>query len=77
MNVQAEKSLLIDLLQKINDVSLIEKVRNFILNEIEENELTENQKKELDKRILEYKKNPNSSVDAFEFLDSLKSIYEL
>ena len=77
MNVQAEKSLLIDLLQKINDVSLIEKVRNFILNEIEENELTENQKKELDKRILEYKKNPNSSVDAFEFLDSLKSKYEL
>jgi len=77
MNVQTEKSLLIDLLQNINDVSIIQKVKNFVLHEIEPISLTENQKKELDKRVLEHQENPKSGVDALEFLDSLKSKYEL
>lgn len=77
MSVQTEKSLLIDLLQNINDVSIIQKVKNFVLHEIEPVPLTENQKKELDKRVLEHQENPNSGVDALEFLDSLKSKYEL
>ncbi len=77
MNVQTEKSLLIDLLQNINDVSIIQKVKNFVLHEIEPVSLSENQKKELDKRVLEHQENPNSGVDALEFLDSLKSKYEL
>jgi len=34
-------------------------------------------KKELDKRVLEHQENPKSGVDALEFLDSLKSKYEL
>jgi hypothetical protein len=77
MSVQTEKSLLIDLLQNINDASLIQKVKNFVLHEIEPISLSENQKKELDKRLLEHQENPKSGVDAFEFLDSLKSKYEL
>lgn len=77
MSVQTEKSLLIDLLQNINDVSIIQKVKNFVLHEIEPISLTENQKKELDKRVLEHQENPKSGVDALEFLDSLKSKYEL
>ncbi|MEN9909287.1 MAG: hypothetical protein RLZZ540_2436 [Bacteroidota bacterium] len=77
MSVQTEKSLLIDLLQDINDASIIQKVKNFVLREIEPVSLTENQKKELDKRITEHQENPKSGVDAFEFLDSLKSKYEL
>lgn len=77
MRVQTEKSLLIDLLQNINDVSIIQKVKNFVLHEIEHLPLSENQKRELDKRVLEHQENPNSGVDALEFLDSLKSKYEL
>jgi hypothetical protein len=68
---------LIDLLQNINDASIIQKVKNFVLHEIEPVSLSENQKKELDKRLLEHQENPKSGVDAFEFLDSLKSKYEL
>ena len=77
MSVQTEKSLLIDLLQNINDASIIQKVKNFVLHEIEPISLTENQKKELDKRLLEHQNDPKSGVDALEFLDSLKSKYEL
>ena len=77
MSVQTEKSLLIDLLQNINDASVIQKVKDFILREIEPIPLSENQKKELDKRLVEHQENPKSGVDAFDFLDSLKSKYEL
>jgi len=77
MSVQTEKSLLIDLLQNINDASLIQKVKDFVLHEIEPVSLSENQKKELDRRIAEHHENPKSGVDAFEFLDSLQSKYEL
>ena len=77
MSVQTEKSFLIDLLQNINDASIIQKVKNFVLHEIEPESLSENQKKELDKRVLEHQENPNSGVNALEFLDSLKSKYEL
>lgn len=77
MNIQTEKSLLFDLLQNINDASIIQKVKNFVLNEIETVSLSESQKKELDRRVIEHHENPKSGVDAFEFLDSLKSKYEL
>ncbi|WP_269227048.1 hypothetical protein [Flavobacterium eburneipallidum] len=77
MSVQTEKSLLIDLLQNINDASIIQKVKNFVLHEIEPVSLSEKQKKELDKRLAEHQENSKSGVDAFEFLDSLKSKYEL
>jgi len=77
MSVQSEKSLLIDLLQNIDDASIIQKVKNFVLHEIEPVSLFENQNKELDKRLLEHQENPKSGVDALEFLDSLKSKYEL
>ena len=77
MSVQTEKSFLIDLLQNINDASIIQKVKNFVLREIEPVSLSENQKKELDKRVLEHQENPKSGVVALEFLDSLKSKYEL
>ena len=66
MSVQTEKSFLIDLLQNINDASIIQKVKNFVLHEIEPASLSENQKKELDKRIAEHQENPKSRVDAFE-----------
>jgi putative addiction module component (TIGR02574 family) len=77
MSVQSEKSFLIDLLQNINDISIIQKVRDFVIHEIEPISLSEEQKKELDKRMEAHKKDPKSGVDAFEFLDSLKSKYEL
>lgn len=77
MSVQTEKSLLIDLLQNINDVSIIQKVKNFVLHEIEPVSLSDNQKNELDNRLLEHQENPKSGIDALEFLDSLKSKYEL
>ena len=77
MSVQTEKSFLIDLLQNINDASVLQKVKDFVLHEIEPVSLSENQKKELDKRLLEHQENPKSGVDAFDFLDSLKSKYEL
>lgn len=77
MSVQSEKYFLIDLLQNINDSVVIERVKNFLLAEISESTLTLKQKCELDKRIAEHNQNPNSGIDAFEFLDSLKSKYEL
>ena len=77
MNVQTEKSLLIDLLQNINDISLIQKVKEYLMNEIQPQNLTSNQKDELEKRLMEHNENPNSGTDAFEFLDTLKSKYEL
>ena len=77
MSVQTEKSSLINLLQNINDASVIQKVKNFVLHEIEPIPLSENKKKELDKRILEHQENPQSGVDALEFLDALKFKYEL
>ena len=77
MSVQTEKYFLIDLLQNINDASIIQKVKNFVLHEIEPVSLSEKQKKELNKRLLEHQENPKSGVDALEFLDSLKSKYEL
>ena len=77
MSVQSEKYFLIDLLQSINDASVIQKVKDFLLHEIDTVTFTENQKKELDKRLVEHTENPNSGGDAFEYLDSLKSKYEL
>jgi putative addiction module component (TIGR02574 family) len=77
MNVQTEKSLLIDLLQNINDISLIQKVKDYLMNEIQPQNLTSNQKDELEKRLKEHNENRNSGSDAFEFLDTLKSKYEL
>lgn len=77
MSVQAEKSFLIDLLQNSNDASFIQKVKNFVLKEMEAIPLTENQKKELDKRMVEHQENPNCGLDAFDFLDKLASKYEL
>ena len=43
------------------------------MHEIEPISLSENQKKELDKRMAEHKKDSQSGVDSFEFLDGLKS----
>jgi hypothetical protein len=77
MNAQTEKSLLIDLLQNINDISSIQKVKDYLMNEIQPQNLTSNQKDELEKRLKEHKENPNSGKDSFEFLDTLKSKYEL
>lgn len=77
MSVQTEKSILFDLLQNINDASLLKKVKNFVLKEIEHNDLTTAQKEELEKRLLDHQNNPNSGEDAFQFLDSLKTKYEL
>jgi hypothetical protein len=34
MSVQTEKSLVIDLLQNINDISLLKKVKAFVLTEL-------------------------------------------
>jgi len=77
MNIQTEKSLLIDLLQNINDISLIQKVKDFVLHEIKPVVLTKNQKEELDRRLADHKENPNSGVDAFELLDKLKAKHGL
>ena len=77
MSVQTEKYFLIGLLQNINDASIIQKVKDFVLHEIEPISLSENQKKELDKRLSQHHENPKSGVEAFNFLDSLKSKYEL
>ena len=75
MSVQTEKSLLIDLLQNINDASVIEKVKNFVLHEITPASLSDKQKKELDNRLAEHQDKSESGVDTFDFLDSLKSKY--
>lgn len=77
MSVQTEKSLLIDLLQNINDISLLKKVKAFVITQMEPSDLNQSQKDELDNRLLDHKNNPKSGADAFEFLDSLKSKYEL
>ncbi len=77
MSVQTEKNLLFDLLQGINDISLLRKVKSFVLTEMEPSNLTHDQKKELDKRLDDHNQNKDSNSDAFEFLDNLKSKYEL
>ena len=77
MNIQLEKTSLINVLQNINDISLIERVKNFVLHEIEPIIISDNQKKELDKRLLNHKNNPNEGIEAFQFLDNLKVKYEL
>jgi hypothetical protein len=77
MSVQSEKSLLFDLLQNINDISLLKKVKSFVLTEMEPSNLTQNQKKELEKRLDDHHQKKDSNADAFEFLDNLKSKYEL
>lgn len=77
MSVQTEKHLLFDLLQGINDISLLRKVKSFVLTEMEPSDLTQDQKAELDKRLDELNQSKDSNSDAFEFLDNLKSKYEL
>ena len=77
MSVQTEKHLLFDLLQGINDISLLRKVKSFVLTEMEPSDLTQDQKKELDKRLDDHNQSKDSSSDAFEFLEKLKSKYEL
>lgn len=52
-------------------------MKNFVLKEIEQNDLTTAQKEELEKRLIDRQNNPNSGEDAFEFLDSLKTKYQL
>jgi hypothetical protein len=52
-------------------------VKQFILEEIEQSELSSAQKEELETRLEEHRQNPKSGVDAFHFLDSMKSKYEL
>ena len=44
MSVQTEKSLVIDLLQNINDISLLKKVKAFVLTELNPSDLTQEQK---------------------------------
>ena len=47
MSVQTEKSILINLLQNISAISLLKKVKQFVLEEIEQSELSSAQKEEL------------------------------
>ena len=54
-----------------------QKVKDYLMNEIQPQNLTSNQKDELEKRLKEHNENRNSGSDAFEFLDTLKSKYEL
>ncbi|WP_445710308.1 hypothetical protein [Flavobacterium sp.] len=78
MSVQSEKNILIDLLQNINDLSLLKKVKAFVINEIEPLDLTEKQEKELEKRVFFHKKEEQKSgEDGFIFLDKIKSKYDL
>ena len=77
MSLQSEKSALIEVLEKIDDVSVIQKVKDFLFLETTANKLSESQKTELDNRLLHHNKNPYDGHDAFEFLDSLKLKYEL
>jgi len=74
MNVQTEKSLVIDLLQSINDISILKKVKQFVLTELEPSDVTKEQKKELDKRLDAHRSKQDANLDAFVFLDELKSI---
>ena len=77
MSVQTEKSILINLLQNISDMSLLKKAKQFVLEEIEQSDLSSAQKEELENRLEEHRQNPKLGVDAFHFLDSMKSKYEL
>ena len=77
MSIQTEKSLVIDLLQNINDISLLKKVKSFVLTELNPSNLTEEQKNDLDRRLHAHQHKEDSGVDAFEFLDALKAKYEL
>lgn len=77
MSVQTEKSIVFDLLQNINDISLLKKVRAFVLTELEHSDLTTKQKNELNKRLDAHKNQKDTNTDVFEFLDKLKSKYEL
>ena len=77
MSVQTEKSLVIDLLQNINDISLLKKVKAFVLTELSPSDLTQEQKNELDQRLDAHKNQNDIDSDAFAFLDELKSKYEL
>jgi hypothetical protein len=77
MSVQTEKSILINLLQNISDVSLLKKVKQFVLEEIEQSDLSSAQKEELENRLEEHRQNPKIGVESFNFLDSMKTKYEL
>lgn len=77
MSVQSEKSIVIDLLNNINDISLLKKVKSFVLTELNPADLTQEQKKELDKRLQAHRNQEDSDLDAIVFLDELKSKYEL
>jgi hypothetical protein len=52
-------------------------VKAYALTEIQPVNLTPNQKNELDKRFADHHQNKDSNMDAFEFLNNLKSKYEL
>ncbi|WP_396176920.1 hypothetical protein [Flavobacterium sp.] len=77
MSVQTEKSIVIDLLKNINDISLLKKVKSFVLTELNPSDLTQEQKSELDKRLQAHQNREDSDLDAFVFLDEIKSKYEL
>jgi hypothetical protein len=77
MSIQTEKHLLIDMLHEINDISLIKKVKALVIKETSPDFLSENQKKELDKRILVHNIYPNTGIEGFIFLDNLKVKYGL
>ena len=64
-------------LQNINDISLLKKVKAFVLTELNPSDLTQEQKNELDKRLDAHKNQEDTNTDAFAFLDELKSKYEL
>ncbi len=67
MNIQTEKSFLIDMLQKIDDPSVIQKVKYFILHEIGPIYLSENKKKSLIKEYWNTKKFPNLELMLLSF----------
>ncbi len=77
MSVQTEKSILFDLLLNVNDISLLKKVKAFVLTELHPSDLTQEQKNELNKRLEAHHNKADKNVDAFSFLDDLKSKYEL
>jgi hypothetical protein len=77
VTIQTEKHLLIDMLHDINDISLIKKVKALVIKETSPDFLSENQKKELDKRILDHNIYPNTGIEGFTFLDNLKVKYGL
>lgn len=77
MSVRTEKLLVIDLLQNINDISLIQKVKAFVLTELKPSDLTQEQKNELSNRLTAHRSKTDINKDAFAFLNDLKSKYEL